>query len=229
MGPKRSHSKQRSKVLAACSLLSVAVVVCAAAPMAAGAQRPQGRETQPLSYPRPIRAGVTAVSGRVRSASLLRCGVTRSDSPLSREEPVCPSSVGAIVTHPGMAGVALGNGPVTAIVGQSGDLVHGIVDLGEFQRGGVVRTQDGLGDQPPLLGVGHRAHQAARRQWTGGGLGDATIVRLHSTRPNCKHLRRLAGQPSGTYVKGPGSFGFQVDGSSFSEHIVVEAVLPSGS
>ena len=28
-----------------------------------------------------------------------------------------------------MAGVALGKGPVTAIVGQSGDVVHGIVDL----------------------------------------------------------------------------------------------------
>ena len=36
-------------------------------------------------------------------------------------------------------------------------------------------------------------------------------------------------QPSGTYVKGPGCYGFQVDGSSFSERIVVNAVLPTGS
>ena len=36
-------------------------------------------------------------------------------------------------------------------------------------------------------------------------------------------------QPSGTYVKGPGCYGFQVDGSLFSEEIVVDAILQTGS
>ena len=34
-------------------------------------------------------------------------------------------------------------------------------------------------------------------------------------------------QPSGTYVKGPGCFGFQVDGSSFTEQFILNAALPT--
>ena len=65
-----------------------------------------------------------------RRRFLLRSEGVRSDSPTWRQEPDCPASSGATVTHPGMAGVAVGKGLVTAILGQSGDLAHGTVDLG---------------------------------------------------------------------------------------------------
>ena len=41
----------------------------------------------------------------------------------------CPASPGAVVTHPDISGIALGRGPVTVVIGQRGDLLHGIVDV----------------------------------------------------------------------------------------------------
>ena len=123
-----------------------------------------------------------------------------------------------------MAGVALGKGPVTAIVGQSGDVVHGIVDLASSNVAGWYGLKTDWGDQPHYGG----------KQLDGNGpaadLADATVGAI--VVPPGPTVNTFAGwreQPSGTNVKGPGCFGFQVDGSSFSEHVVVEAVLSSGS
>ena len=43
--------------------------------------------------------------------------------------------------------------------------------------------------------------------------------------PTPNTLQGWRQQPSGTYVKGRGCFGFQIDGSSFSEEIIVRAVI----
>ena len=129
-----------------------------------------------------------------------------------------------------MAGVALGRGPVIAIVGQSGDLVHGIVDLASSNVAGWYGLKTDWAISPHYSGwVIVRG-----KQLDGSGpvaaLADATIGAI--VIPPGPTVNTFAGwreQPSGTYVKGPGCYGFQVDGSSFSEHIVVEAVLPPGS
>jgi hypothetical protein len=135
-----------------------------------------------------------------------------------------------MVTHPGMAGVALGKGPVTVIVGQSGDLEHGIVDLASSNVTGW---------------YGLKTDWAISRRYSGwvivrgkqldgkgpvATLADATVGAIViPPGPTANTFVGWREQPSGTYVKGPGCYGFQVDGSSFSEHIVVKAVLSSGS
>jgi hypothetical protein len=129
-----------------------------------------------------------------------------------------------------MTGVALGKGPVTVIIGQSGDLVHGIVDLASSNVAGWYGLKTDWAINPHYSGwVIVRG-----KQLDGNGalaaLGDATVGAI--VIPPGRTLNTFAGwreQPSGTYVRGPGCYGFQVDGSSFSEHIVVEAVLSSGS
>ena len=230
MGAQRSQSKQRSKVLAPYSVLSVAVVVCTAALMPAGASTAARSGTPalvvPSTYPGRCHSGIGTCQVRVPAS--LRSHPIRLP-PVARGA-ACPASGGAIVTHPGMAGVALGNGPVTAIVGQSGDLVHGIVDLASSNVAGWYGLKTDWAISPRYSGwVVVRG-----KQLDGNGpvaaLADATVGAI--VIPPGRTANTFAGwreQPSGTYVKGPGCYGFQVDGSSFSEHIVVEAVLPSGS
>ena len=47
--------------------------------------------------------------------------------------------------------------------------------------------------------------------------------------PTPNTFRGWRQQPSGTYVKEPGCYGFQIDGSTFQEHLILEAVLaPNG-
>jgi len=134
------------------------------------------------------------------------------------------------VTHPGMAGVAVGKGFVTAIIGQSGDLAHGTVDLGTSNVAGWYGLKTDWTISPRYSGwVVVRG-----KQLDGSGpiavLGDATVGAIViPPGPTANTFAGWREQPSGAYVKGPGCYGFQVDGSSFSEHIVVKAVLSTGS
>jgi len=125
--------------------------------------------------------------------------------------------------------VALGEGAVTVITSQAGDLAHGIVDLVTSDVPGWYGIKTDWAISPSYSGwVIVRA-----KQLNGGGpiaaLGEATagpvVIPPGPTRNTFAGWRE---QPSGTYVKGPGCYGFQVDGSSFSEEIVVDAVLPTG-
>ncbi len=140
----------------------------------------------------------------------------------------CPASTGTPVVHPWIGGVALGNGLVTAIASQAGDLAHGVVDLARSNVVGWygIKTDWEIG--PSYSGwVIVRAEQLN---------GDGPIAALAGATigpvvippgPTDNTFVGWREQPSGTYVKGPGCYGFQVDGSSFSEVIVVDAVLPT--
>jgi len=217
-------------VLAACSLLSVALVVCSGAPMEAGsstaARSPNPALVVPSTYPGQCASG--GGTCRIRVPVSLRRRPLRL--PTVARGTACPASPGAIVTHPGMAGVALGMGPVTAIIGQSGDLVHGIVDLASSNVAGWYGLKTDWAISPRYTGwVIVRG-----KQLDGNGLvatlGDATVgAVVIPPGPTANTFAGWREQPSGTYVKGPGCYGFQVDGSSFSEHIVIDAVLSPGS
>ena len=121
----------------------------------------------------------------------------------------CPASTGEPVTHPGMGGVALGEGEVTVTTnGLKADWVISPSYAGWV----IVRAKRLDGDGPTAA------------------LGEATAGPVVIPRgPTSNTFAGWRGQPSGTYVKGPGCYGFQVDGSSFREEIVVEAILPTGS
>lgn len=129
-----------------------------------------------------------------------------------------------------MGGVALGDGPVTVITSQAGDLAHGNVDLDRSDVGGWYGIKTDWTIRPSYSGwVIVRA-----KHLDGTGpiaiLEDAEIGPLViPPGPTSNTFAGWREQPSGTYVRGPGCYGFQVDGSSFSEEVVVEAVLPSDS
>jgi hypothetical protein len=58
-------------------------------------------------------------------------------------------------------------------------------------------------------------------------LGDATIGPvIIPPGPTANTFQGWRQQPSGTYVKGPGCFGFQIDGSTFQEHLILRGVPP---
>jgi hypothetical protein len=129
-----------------------------------------------------------------------------------------------------MGGVALGDGVVTVITSQAGDLAHGIVDLADSNVTGWYGIKTDWAISPSYSGwVIVRA-----KQLNGDGLiaalGEATIGPVVvPPGPTSNTFAGWREQPSGTYVKGPGCYGFQIDGSSFSEEIVVDAVLPTES
>ena len=151
-------------------------------------------------------------------------------TPNGGEKSACPASSGVIVTHPGMAGVAVGKGLVTAIIGQSGDLAHGIVDLATSNVTGWYGLKTDWAISPRYSGWVIVRGEQLNGKGPVAALADATFGAIViPPGPTANTFAGWREQPSGTYVKGPGCYGFQVDGSSFSEHIVVEAVLSPGA
>lgn len=140
----------------------------------------------------------------------------------------CPGSSGVSLALPNTAGTGVGQAPVWAIIPQAGDLVHGIVTLGKSNVSGWLGIKTHWTVSPSYQGwIIIRAEQLG-----GSGpvalLGDATIGPLlipPGAGPNDAGGWRE--RPSGTYVKGPGCYGFQVDGASFTENIIVEAMGPT--
>ncbi len=229
MRPERNQPRQRSKGLAGFALLSMALAVCSSAPMAAGSSSAATSTNPalvvPSTYPGPCPSG--GETCRLRVPASLRRRPMRLPT-VARG--TCPASTGAIVAHPGMAGVAIGKGLVTAIIGQSGDLLHGIVDLARSNVAGWYGLKTDWAISPHYSGW----IIVRGKQLDGNGpvaaLGDATVGAIViPPGPTSNTFVGWREQPSGTYVKGPGCFGFQVDGSSFSEHIVLNAVLSTGS
>lgn len=200
---------------------------CSSAPSASTSSSTTTFANPALAIPSTV--GVTCSSGgacllhvpdRLRVRPLRLPAVARGAS--------CPASTGTTVTHPGMGGVALGTGFVTVITSQAGDLAHGVVDLANSNVVGWYGIKTDWAISPNYSGwVIVRAEQL-----NGHGpiaaLGEATIGPVViPPGPTSNTFAGWREQPSGTYVKGPGCYGFQVDGSSFSEDIVVDAVLPS--
>ena len=140
----------------------------------------------------------------------------------------CPGSSGTSLALPNAVGTGVGQAPIWAIIPQAGDLVHGIVTLGKSNVSGWLGMKTHWTVSPSYQGwIIIRAEQL-----DGSGpvalLGDATIGALvipPGAGPDDAGGWRE--RPSGTYVKGPGCYGFQVDGGSFTEKIVVEAMAPT--
>ena len=141
----------------------------------------------------------------------------------------CPTSRGAVVSNSYFVGVALGSGPVRPIPAAQGDLHHGVVVLStdtgapgwlafktlwfsvpSYQGPFVIRARRLDGSGPIAFG------------------GSPTLAPL--VVPPGETLNSGAGYrtaPGGTWVKAPGCYGWQIDGLTFSDVIVVDAVLPA--
>jgi hypothetical protein len=129
---------------------------------------------------------------------------------------------------PGAGGWALKGKVVSVLIPQAGDVAHGYVRLASSDVSGwygiktlwvvdpkysgwVVVRAERLGASSPVAALGE------------AGIGPVVIP----PGPTPNTFKGWRQQPSGTYVKGPGCFGFQVDGSTFQEHLILKGVLPS--
>jgi hypothetical protein len=153
--------------------------------------------------------------------------------PILRSGQRCPTTQGQLVNTPQFGGIAVGKGPVQAIIAEepAQDARRGIADL-------VSPT-----NTPPWLGFktlwfsaptyqGPFVIRAERLDHPGaiamgeGPTADFIVVPPGPTLNSSEGWREA---PGGTWVKSPGCYAWQVDGLTFSEVIVVQAVLkPNG-
>jgi hypothetical protein len=141
----------------------------------------------------------------------------------------CPTSTGSYINVPGANGLALKGKVVSLLIPQAGDVSHGSVQLASSDvtgwygikthwlispsySGWVVVRAERLDQSAPVAALGE------------AGIGPVIIP----PGPTLNTFKGWRQQPSGTYVKGPGCFGFQIDGSTFQEHLILMGVLASG-
>jgi hypothetical protein len=140
----------------------------------------------------------------------------------------CPASPGKPVNTADFGGVALGNGLVRVVVGGTGgDLRRGVADL-------VNPT-----NSPPWLALKTlwfsvpryqgpfviRAHRLGRPGPVALGEGPTVAPLVVPRGPTMNGTGGWREAPGGLWVKAPGCYAWQVDGLTFSEIIVVRAVL----
>jgi hypothetical protein len=140
----------------------------------------------------------------------------------------CPASPGKPVNTADFGGVALGTGPVRVLVGGTGDdLRRGIADL-------INPTSS-----PPWLALKTlwfslpryqgpfviRAHRLGRPGPVALGEGPAVAPLVVPPGPTLNGTGGWREAPGGLWMRAPGCYAWQVDGLTFSEIIVVRAVL----
>jgi hypothetical protein len=153
--------------------------------------------------------------------------------PTLRSGQRCPATHGHALSTPQFGGVAVGKGPVEAIIAEEPprDARRGIGDL-------VSPT-----NTPPWLGFktlwfstpkyqGPFVIRAKRLGQPGPitmGEGPTAAFIVVPPGPTLNSSNGWREVPGGTWVKSPGCYAWQIDGLSFSEVIVVHAVLKSRS
>ena len=243
MGPKSSvgypaNTSRNHPIRAAAVVQLVVVAVCSALTLltmglwvpAAASQRgtPPSRSSHnpALVIPRTVVGRCAGGTGKceltVPAAIRRRSVVFPKLSPGS----TCPTSAGSYLDVPGASGLALKGKVVSLLIPQRGDVAHGSVQLASSDVVGWYGIKTHWFINPSYSGwVVVRAEQLGASTPV-AALGEADIgpvIIPPGPTPNTYGGWRQ--QPSGTYVKGPGCFGFQIDGSTFQEHLVLMGVL----
>ena len=243
----------RALALLAVTALALATAACTASspPRAAGASHPASRSAGGAAGPRAsalARAGllVPATYEQACSNGASQClTVPAGPIPAALNRPLhfpvlrpgqrCPASPGKTVNTADFGGVALGNGPVRVLIAATGGVRHGVA--------GLINPTN----SPPWLALktlwfAVPAYQGpfvirARRLGRpgpaalGAGTGDTAIARptvaplVVPPGPTLNGTGGWREAPGGLWVRAPGCYAWQVDGLTFSEIIVVQAVL----
>jgi hypothetical protein len=228
---------KRSAILSGCV---VALLTAACTPTSRAA--PNGRHPQvlttttapatdpalqvPATYPAScadqVRTCSETVPMQLRDAPLRFPKLTPGEAcPTSSGSPSEVPTVGGTI-----AGTVLGGGPVDVVLSQGGDLSHGVVDVASSNVPGWYGIKTEWNVEPSYRDW--VVIRAKRLDDSGpiAALGNATIGPIViPPGPSANGINGWREQPVGTYVKGPGCYGWQVDGMSFTEEIVVDAVL----
>lgn len=147
--------------------------------------------------------------------------------PVLRPGQRCPASHGSPVNTADFGGIALGTGPVRVIIAGTGDLRHGIADL-------IDPTS-----VPPWLGLKTlwfsvpayqgpfiiRAWRLGRAGPVAMGEGPTVAPLVVPPGPTLNGTGGWREAPGGLWVRTPGCYAWQVDGLTFSEIIIVRAIL----
>lgn len=140
----------------------------------------------------------------------------------------CPASPGSPVSTVDFGGTALGSGPVRVVIAGAGDLRHGVADL--ISPSSV----------PPWLGLKTlwfsvpayqgpfiiRAKRLGQPGAVAMGEGPTVAPLVVPPGPTLNGTEDWREAPGGLWVRAPGCYGWQVDGLSFSEIVIVRAVVP---
>jgi hypothetical protein len=147
----------------------------------------------------------------------------------------CPTTPGTSVQSPVFAGWALGNGLlVRPLIASTGDVRHGITNLDPAGTPGWREFKTLWFSAPQYQGP--FVIRAKRLDGGGqirlGGSGSLPTAPAPIVVPPGPTLNGSAGWrtvPAGTWAQRPGCYGWQIDGLSFSEVIVIRALWPRTS
>jgi hypothetical protein len=147
----------------------------------------------------------------------------------------CPVSVGAPGGTKYFGGDVFGRGPVRVAIDNRGDVAKGRIDLGTSTAPGWYALETIWYALPSYKGpfvvratrIGSRGSIEVVPGANGHEPGAGPLV--VSAGPTMNTYAGYRTQPGSTWVKGPGCYAWQVDGSSFSNVIVVDLVFGSSA
>jgi hypothetical protein len=138
----------------------------------------------------------------------------------------CPASPGSPVNTADFGGIALGNGPVRVVIANEGDLRRGVADLSASSSPPWIALKTLWFSVPAYQGpfiirarrLGHPAPVAL-------GEGPTIAPLVVPPGPTLNGTGGWREAPGGLWVSTPGCYAWQVDGLTFSETIIVHAVV----
>lgn len=148
--------------------------------------------------------------------------------PVLRTGQRCPADSGERVDAGGFGGIALGSGVVRVVVVSEGDLRRGVAVLNPPTPEGWMTLKTLWFSVPRYTGpfVVRVQRLDGQGQVALGEPGtEAPLVVPPGPTVNGSDGYRTS--PGSLWVKAPGCYGWQVDGLTFSETVVVQTVLPS--
>lgn len=133
----------------------------------------------------------------------------------------CPVTPGTDYNGPVVGGDRYGESPAWLVIGDRGDPPRGIAQLGIPDRKGWLAAENVL-----LVDSSYQGPVTVRaRRLDGSGL-----VSLGGNPGSSTYVLPVAGQPAAPmtiWTKTPGCYGFQIDGQTFSETIVIHFTPPA--
>lgn len=142
----------------------------------------------------------------------------------------CPVTPGENARNGYVDGLQFGSGPVSMVIGNRGDPGRGIAILGTTQLPGWYALENvwlsGPGYQGPFMVRGQRLGGPGSVSF--GGSSPAMAAFVEPPGPDANTNGPYRTPPGSIWIQQPGCYGFQIDGLTFSETIVID-VLPAAS
>ncbi len=142
----------------------------------------------------------------------------------------CPATSGQMLTLANATGPAILVGAVGVMIPQRGNFSAGTVDLAQSDIPGWYGIKTHWLVRPtyrgPLIVRARSLDGSGPISILGDGGAGPLVISSASTSNGVDGWRE---QPSGSYVKHPGCYGVQFDGTSFSVKLVFKAIIPSAA